>query len=406
MNPLIRFLRGSITIRITGVEPEQMLNLCCKHGIDFYKIQKIDAFHFLIEIPTGYFAKVKALESKAQCEIQTEKKSGLPFFLLRFRKRHALLLGLFLFLLSICIFSRFIFVIDIVGNESVSNAAILSELRRQGVTIGVYGPNIPRRELSHHMLLAMDELSFFSLNLHGVRAEVIVRERTPTPKIVKENLPTDVRAAATGIIQHMEVRTGEAMFKEGDTVIEGDILIAGEMDIKEPEYGTMDLGTVLTHAQGRVIARTFRTITAKIPLSTAIKQPSNQEFYRLSLDFFGRRINFFGKSRISDPMYDKITKTKTWSLPDGTTIPFRFQLETMRPYHISYQEIDLSTAEILLKDQLLQTLKERLDAGEVIDSKFLTQRDQNFLFVTLTAECIEQIGRTVAIQIPNSEELS
>ena len=70
-------------------------------------------------------------------------------------------------------------------------------MRRVG---GDYAPSIPVREVENRMMLAMDQLTFFSLNLHGTRAEVIVREREEGPDLRPEGEPSDVVAAADGII--------------------------------------------------------------------------------------------------------------------------------------------------------------------------------------------------------------
>lgn len=82
-----------------------------------------------------------------------------------------------------------------------------------------------------------------SVNLHGTRAEVLVREKLPTPELRDETTPAHVISAATGIITHMEVLEGQPSFQEGDTVLEGEVLISGVVDLKEPKYATVDAGS-------------------------------------------------------------------------------------------------------------------------------------------------------------------
>ena len=157
------------------------------------------------------------------------------------------------------------------GNQALSAEEIIAQLRLCGVSVGTYAPSIPVREVENRMMLAMDQLTFFSLNLHGTRAEVIVREREEGPDLRPEGEPSDVVAAADGIITHIEPWAGDAQVHEGDAVCQGDVLISGVMDLDPIPPSTESLGTRIVHAEGKVLARTWRTLTAQIPLTATEK---------------------------------------------------------------------------------------------------------------------------------------
>lgn len=167
----------------------------------------------------------------------------MPFFLARFRKRYALLVGLCLSLTAVLVLSRFILIIDVEGNETVPTAQILSELRRQGLRVGVYGPGLDERDLAHEALLQLPDLSWMAINLHGTRAQVLVREAVKKPPAEDGSVVGDVVAESGGIVSHMEVLSGEAVCQEGDTVAAGDVLISGSVKLPGPKYGGgVDLG--------------------------------------------------------------------------------------------------------------------------------------------------------------------
>lgn len=105
--------------------------------------------------------------------------AGLPAFLLRFRKRYAFLVGLALSVATVCVLSNFILSVDITGCESVSQAEILTELKRLGVLPGAYGPSIDGSAVGQEALVNLQQLSWMSVNIRGTRAEIIVREATP-----------------------------------------------------------------------------------------------------------------------------------------------------------------------------------------------------------------------------------
>lgn len=396
MKWLHNFLRGTITLVVTGAEPERFLNSCARANLSFWAVCRRDPYTLTLLIPRRAFREAQGIAKRVQCELVEERRFGLPFFLLRFRKRYALLLGLFLFLLTMAIFSRFILVIDIEGNQNVSKAEILSVLRQHGVRTGVYGPSINQRELSNQMLLAMDDLSFFSLNLHGTRAEVIVRERLPKPELVPLRQYANIISTATGIITKVDLFEGQALCKEGDTVTEGEVLISGLVDIAEAPYSNSDLGTSLHYAQGRIYARTWRTIKAEIPLTAEIKSYTGNEKSRFSLNLLGSRMKFYRNGGISFSRYDKISTTKTWVLSDGSVLPLSLSKETFREYEPSEQELAQDAAEVMLKEELERELLARIGAeGQVLRRDYVTRLANGNLELTLLAECTEQIGKTV-----------
>jgi similar to stage IV sporulation protein len=404
MKRLFHLLRGTVTLVVTGVELEYFLNCCAKENLHFWAVDRREAFTLALTVYRREASKITQLGQRCHCTVTEERQYGLPFFFLRFRKRYALLAGVAVCFLAVSICSNFIFVIDIQGVQSVPKGVILSHLRQFGLKPGTYGPKVDSRELSHQMLLAMEELSFFSVNVHGTRAEVIVREAAPKPPLVDEVTPTNVVSTATGIITHMEVEKGAPMFKEGETVMEGEVLISGLIDIQEAAYSNADLGTSLVHAQGRAWARTWRTHEAKIPLTAKVKEPTGEEKSRYALNFLGKRVKFYRNGGISFSMYDKITTTKTWVLGDGSILPFSFEKESFRQYDTREVALEEEGAEAMLKEQLQKALAEEIGPeGEILRQDYVVRKVDGFLEVTLLAECSEQIGKLVAYEQPPME---
>lgn len=397
MKKIVNWLRGAIQAVVTGAEPEQFLNLCARAALPIWDMERLDDFTLRVKVPRRSFPTLCALAGQAQCTVREDKRWGAPFFLLRFRKRYAMVAGSLLCLALLLVCSRFVWVIDVEGNETVPTAEILSQLRLHGVSVGTYGPSIETRVVANEMLMSMHQLTFFSLNLHGTRAEVLVHEADQPPEVVDREQPTNVIASATGIITHIEPWTGDACFQEGETVCKGEVLITGVMDLEEPEYSEIDLGTMLVHAQGKVLARTWHTMTAEIPLTAQVKQYTGEEVTRYSLSLMGRRMKFYQNSSIPYERYDTISKLKSWMPVGEKTLPLIWQAETFRAYTLTQQRLDEGQAEAMLQERLLAVLKESMDEGEVLKTDYTARVEEDTLFVTLLAECTEQIGRTVNI---------
>ncbi len=400
MQKVINLLRGSARVRIMGTFPERFLNLCAQRQVAFWKVEWLDAHTLRLCVARKDVKLLEGIAQRTMCDLTVERLAGVPYFLSGFRRRYALLIGLALSLVAACVLSQFILTFEVVGNKRVPSSVILSELHRHGVSVGTYGPAIDERTVSHKMLISLRDLSFFSINLHGTRAEIIVRENDPAPELLDESIPTNVISGATGIITRMEVLSGQARYKEGDTVLEGEVLISGVVDLQEPPYSTGDLGVMLVHAQGNVYARTWRTLKAVIPVEADVKLYTGQEKAQYFAVLLGRRVNFYRNGGISFAEYDKISKNKVLRLPGDTVLPFSLGAETFRAYTTESAPIHLEAAESILKQRLDETVHAIVGEGEVLHTSFSSVKQNGLLTVTLLAECSEQIARVVPMERP------
>ena len=396
MQAIINFLRGSVLFTVTGVFPERFLNLCAQAGVGFWDLEWLDPHTLRLRVSRRDARRVGPLAEKVLCEARARRHLGFPYFLAGFRKRYALLLGLALSLAAVCLLSRFVLTIEVSGNETVSTAAILTELSRQGVRVGAYGPGLDVRRISQESLLRLDGLAWMSINLHGTRAEVLVREKLPEPEVRDESTPANVVAQADGVILDLEVLDGQAAFREGEAVLRGEVVISGTIDLREPEYSAVDAGQRLVHARGNVWARTYRTLTAQIPLEAQVKRYTGEKEIQWSLLALGRTVNFFGKGGVFSEGYDKIVETHPLTLPGGRVMPLALRRTEYRAYVTEPAALNAGAARSMLEERLL----ERLDAligedGEVLDTVFTVREEDGMLAVTLRAECREQIGREV-----------
>lgn len=399
MQAVVNFLRGSVLFTVTGAFPERFLNLCAQSRVGFWGLEWLDAHTLRLRVSRRDARRVGALAEKVMCEAAARKRAGVPFFLAGFRRRYALLTGLALSMLAVCVLSQFILTIEVSGNENVSTAAILTELSRQGVRLGAYGPGLDVRRISQESLIRLSDLSWMSINLHGVRAEVLVREKLPTPELRDETTPAHVVAEADGVILRMEVLDGQSAFQEGDAVLQGEVVISGVVDLKEPQYATVDAGQRLVHARGNVWARTFRTLSAEIPLEARVKQYTGRTATSWDLVALGRTVNFFGGASNFLSGYDKMTTTHSLTLPGGRVMPLALRKTEYREYETATAALRPGAAREMLEQSLLERLARLVgEDGEILTTAFQAREEDGVLVVTLKAECREQIGREVAFE--------
>lgn len=388
--------RGVVTLTITGVEPERFLNECARQGVLFWGTEPVDAVTLRMKIHARRRRKAEAIAARLMCEVQADSEEGAPFFLLRMSRRYGLLVGMGVSILSALILSQFILTVQVTGNENLPTAVILSELRRQGVRPGAFGPGLDEGAIAQRVLVELEELSWMAVNLNGTRANVLVRERVEKPELENARRPADVVAEATGILTQVEAWQGKALFQEGDTVVAGDVVISGWMPIEPPPYSEItNLGGRSVRAEGRVEARTWRTLTAAIPTQTWVKSPTGREKTLFSLSVFGKRLNFYRNSGISFAEYDKITDVKNLTLPGGTQLPICLIKETVREVELFSAEIDREMTAQMLEGRLRGRLSALVEEGEILSGDVVCREDKGLFQVSLLAECREEIGKTV-----------
>ena len=393
MRHLMNLIRGMVCVRLTGLFPERLINLCAQEGVEFWAMEWEDEHTVRFTTRRRTLGRLEELAGRVGCEVERESSRGLPDFLGRFRRRYAFLIGLVFALCAVSVLSRFILVVQVSGNECVSTAVILSQLRQLGVRPGVYGPGLDRKQLAQELMIQLDGLSWAALNLHGTRLEVLVREKVKTPERIDERRNVDIIAQADGIVTHVEPELGDAVVKEGDVVAKGDVLISGTVTLEPPQYSELPNRYYQTHARGRVWARTWRFLTAAIPVEAETKDYTGAEKSVWSVNFFGRRMKIFGNTGISWPMYDKITTVRPVTLPGGRELPLALHRETYREYLPRTVEVDREAAQALLEERLQEQLSALIGEDGTVESvRFSARISGGRLEVTLTAQCLEEIG--------------
>ena len=397
MKKLINLLRGYVELAVTGAFPERLLNLCAQNRLQFWKLRWIDETSFTFRIALKDRRRLDELAGRSMCELEERARRGAAATAQRIlERRWGFVAGVALCFVAVSFLSRFLLAVEVTGNDTVSTAVILSQLQRVGVRPGAYGPALEEKEAANEALLGLPELSYLAINIYGTRAEVVVREAEKKPELLDEGVPADVVAETDGIIEDIHADTGRAMFQDGDVVAKGEVLISGELDLKEPEYGTVDLGRLIVRAGGTVTARTWRTLEETIPLTIQAKEYTGEERKVRSIKILWFDLDFFQNSSISGERCDKMTETEQLTLL-GRPWPVWLTTTALRGYRLVPAEIDREGAAAQLEEALLARLDQLMEAngGQVLQTGFSLREEGGRLTVTLLAECREEIGRVV-----------
>ena len=94
MTGLVNRLRGQVRIRAECAFPERVLNLCSARNLAFWDLEWESATAFTCRVSRQDYRVLRQAAEKLDCTLTVVRREGAPFFLLRFRRRQALLIGL------------------------------------------------------------------------------------------------------------------------------------------------------------------------------------------------------------------------------------------------------------------------------------------------------------------------
>ena len=387
---LVNRLRGQVRVRAECAFPERVLNLCGAQDLAFWDLAWESPTAFTCRLSRRDWKRLREAGKNLDCTFDLVGLEGAPYFLLRFRHRQALLMGLVGCALGLFLGSFFIWEFQVEGNETVPTERILRALEKNGVRLGTFGLSLDGEDIRNHVLLDVPELSWIAVNVSGCRAEVQVRERTVPPAMVDRREPCNLVARRAGLVKKVQTIGGVACVVPGSAVTEGQILISGVED-------TDTVGARVLAGLGKVEARTWYGLTASMPLMALEKQYTGKEKTGVSLIFGSRRIKFFSNSSIDGAEYDKITSRYPLNLL-GVPLPVTVVVEKWRFYEAVPTARTAAEAEKAAEAILTAQLQEMVEPyGEVKSTLCSTRQKEDALIVTLSAECLEEIGETAPI---------
>ncbi len=384
MSAVIRFFRGETALRLTGASPEECLGRFASRRIAFRRAERVDDFTYTVRVHRRDAARAAREAERAQCTCEVIKKTGAAQLLSGLRYRAAIALALAAVIAALCILPQFIWTLDVVGCESLHEEQVLRALESIGVGFGTWGPSVDIQTVKNHMLYLLPELEWIAVNRSGGRATVLVHERVQKPEIVTRRGAGNIVAARTGIVTEMQVYSGDAVVKPGQTVLRGELLVTGCLERTN--------GIHFTHAMAEVYARTWHEVAAVSPKERSVKRYTGEEKTQYALVLGHRRINFYANSGIPGAKCDKMTETIPLTLPGGETLPLTLLVITYRAYEEAPAAADPDAARDALEAAAEAYVTGSLVGGSITERRSDFTDDGALWRLDFVAECREQIA--------------
>ena len=386
-------LVSRVEVEVTGTQLTRFLSLLLNREI-FYEKAGYQGTALRLTIPAKQYRLAAACAKKAGVRMRIKKKKGAAFFLFRHRRRKWALFLLLPVLIALFLLPHFIWTIEIEGLESLTRVEMLSRLETAGLSQGTWQGDLDIKAVQREMLLTYPDLSFLSLSLEGSVLKVLIREAVSPPELRDRTTPCDIVATETCVIYSIVTESGLPLVERGDVVEEGDVLILGQVVLKD------DAGveTALeTHASGQVLGKLRYELTEEIDESQ--QNPlfdENKERWGFRLYWGSHAITIWDpRAYFENCELEAEIEESLFRLPIGSGIT----VSTVKKFPYQPSEILLSEEE--MKERLQEKLEKRKEKLLAEGNRILLLEELSFekmdggLRGTLAITVMEDVGKMV-----------
>ena len=384
MGRIYEKLKGRLDVEVFGAYVEGLLNAAALSAIALWDVRCVDDCTVRLRMYETDYPALEALSEKCMCELKPIGLSGGSRDRKLLRRRVWLLVFLLLMGLLLFVSSLFIWEIEVVGNEQLTDGQVLRALSRCGVDSGTCRYSVSADLVRSQMLRELPELAWMTVNISGSRAVAVVMERQEKPEIYAESAPADIVAARTGIVRRLSVENGRPVVHGGQSVLAGETLVSAEMD-------SLSNGSKYVRARAQVLADTWRELSAVCSAREEVKQPNLISRSRFAVIFGKRRINLYFDSGKAIDECDKIIHEYNLGAEGLFALPVTLVREELRAYDTQLQPAcDRQEMERQLNRLLLADVK-----GQVLEKSFTAAGGETLYVLTLRCHCLEDIARVV-----------
>jgi len=362
-----------------------LMNLCLRHGVSHHGFRWGEDGSVYFEISLLSAGRLERLCRASSISVTLLKDGGLPPFLWRYRKRAGLILGAFFAFFLIVLSTRFVWAVHVHGNESMTKAQVLEELKSCGFGVGSYIPHLRTEDLETRVLIASDRISWIAIHMDGTVAVVQVIEHVAPPVEEDRSRPANLIAARDGQIELIQLYRGNCLVRVGQAVREGELLVSGL-------YDSATLGYRYTRAAGEILARTEHQFEIEIPLSYEKKLYGERENREIVLNFFDFSMKIFKNSGNEEVECDIIEEEKNWMLFGRHVLPVSICVTEAIPYRTEAAQRTPEQALELAYDALETRLSAFSEDAQLLRQDVRSEWTDDALILHCTVDCIENIA--------------
>lgn len=374
-----------VYISIEGFYIEKIINICKKNQLELGRSIRKSATLIYAEVKTRDFKDIAHIARDNKCRVKIIQKRGLPFKIKKYRKRKIFAVALIVLCVTIIALSKFIWKIEVIGNEDIPEAELLKIAQEEGLDVGKIKKSIELNKVIDKIRAERADISWVGIKISGTNAKIEVVKAKQKPQLINENEFCNIVALKDAIIEKVEAQNGTQQVNKGDEVTAGTVLIAGRMEGKYT-------GTRYVHSRGIVLGRVKYTEHARAYLkeNKKIRTGKVESKYALKVNKF--QINFF--KRLSKfEIYDTIRTDNELKISSNFYLPFQIVKNTN--YEVREEQIEhtIDEAKNIAVDEAKKKLEKKIGGcGDIVNEYIDTDENEEYVDVQVTYEVLESIG--------------
>lgn len=419
---IIRYVHGYVKIRVEGYSPERFLNLCSHHHIYIWGLNPCGNAYEMYMSLKG-FKKLRPIVRKTHTKVTLAGRSGLPFFLQKYRKRKLFFISFFLCIGLLYFYSSFIWDIHFEGNEKWTNETLLEFLEEKEVT-----PHMPKSKVDCALIVKEirkehDDIVWVSASIDGSRLRIQIKENEDTFREAdnaeskdtskdstaskdgqedKTLTPRDLVAAKDGVITSIITRTGVPQVHVGDTVTKGDLLVSGRIEVKNDAGEVIDYQYQASDADIFADTQLVYTDTMSTKYKKKHYEKSERRLYYLKI---GSRLISVGTLKNDYKEWELHTSEHQLKLGENFYLPVSYGSKIVKSYISKEKSYTKKEIQQQLSENFQLFSKDLEEQGiQIKDNRVNIQIGQNSASAKATLYLNESIAKEVETEIMQIED--
>lgn len=279
------------------------------------------------------------------------KKDGIYFKAVKYRKRKLLIALSFILVVCVILYNKFLWNIEVIGNEKLQTEEILNVANNAGLHIATFKPKLDTNYVIKCLKRDLPELAWIGVDVKGTKLIIRVVEKTTIPEdiIYDKSKTGDIVAKKSGVLTKIVAENGTIVHQSGSYVEKDMVLIKGVISSEI-------LGDTKVRASGIVKMNVEYEFEKEYSYEVIEREYLDKNKYSIGISVNDKEfyINYLNKSK----KYDTLKSKKEVNL-FGIIISFDFYK------FIEYNEINV----VYTYDELLE--KARAEKEDYIKSVLL-----------------------------------
>lgn len=382
---ILNYILGYVNILVEGYFVEKFINICNKQKIFLWNLKRSKTTIIYTNVSIKDFKKLKPIAQKTKCKIKIKSKKGLPFIFNKYKKRKIFVIGLAMVLITIFTLSKFIWNIEVIGNEKINDDEIIQIANENNLKIGKFKNKVDTKKIINKLRLERDDIAWIGIEIKGTNAIIKIVESIPKPNIIDDEEFCNIVATKDAIIKKISAQNGTPVVKEGEIVKKGTVLIAGWLEGKYT-------GTRYVHATGSVQGKVWYTQKERIYFKQQKKEQTGNVENKYSLNINNFKINFNkGVSKFKN--YDTIETNKKVKLFSNFYLPIELIKITNTEVNITDITYTLEEAKNIGIEKAKQELNNKIEnLNNILSIQINDSQTSEYIEVEVTYEMLENIG--------------